>query len=265
MSAAASTDTTNQRDRGDTHDMSKHPELIRRWRRTFATTVATACGVAALAATPSALADEKHKHGDSVCDENHPAVQKLIGEVQASIRNSFPDLITMQVRGFIPYFDAMVGGYPIGSPERIGHWLNPDWIEDGRIMDPTRPESILTDEYHRPIGFMFIADENDPGPPVYVDEETGKKCSPWHPHTDLPATFSWWFYETVYGGRPYQGEVEMDPVTPMLLHVWAIPNDKGWAAHNGPEAKYRERKPQGTEIIPGQLKPGLPVDIPPAG
>lgn len=245
------------------HEAATREQKVLRLRRPLIAAATSLILGAGLLAAPGVMADEEHDHSESYCDENHPAVKKLIGGVQKSLAENFVNIPTMTARGFIPYFDAMLpGGYPPGG-EGIGHWLNPDWIEDGHLMDPTRPESILTDEWNRPIGMMFIAEEDTDGPVIYTNKD-GTPCSPWHPHTDMPARFSWWFYEMVYGGRALKGDVDIDPVTPMLLHVWAIPNDKGFAAHDGPEAKYRKGKPAIWEQVPGSLKPGLPLPTPPA-
>lgn len=190
------------------------------------------------------------------CAEDHPGTLAL---VEASRRNAARmNVGTMIAEGYIPYFDAMVPGN--AATEGVGHWLNPKYIDDGNMLDPAEPESLLTDEFHRPIGLMFIQDAGVQPPPVYVNDD-GSVCSPWHPHTDMPARFSWWFYRQVYDGAVYnEGDAMIPEETPSMMHLWIVDNPAGtYAAHDYPPASSREGFPPRLPV-PGGSLPATPVD-----
>jgi hypothetical protein len=184
-----------------------------------------------------AAGDHHHATG---CADDHPTTLGLVGEVQGELATTYKDIAALVALGYHPYFDSLVpGGYPPGG-EGISHWINPNYIDDGVVLDPQRPETILLDDWYWPIGMMFI---NDPGVapvPVYVNDD-GTACSPWHPHTDAPARFGWYYYRAVYD-RSMEGEVPAQ--TPEMMHVWAIPNPAGvYAAHDYPPREERAGAP----------------------
>lgn len=189
--------------------------------------------------TEHASAGDGHGHATG-CDDNHPATRALVKEVQESLATTYKDIAALIALGYHPYFDFLVpGGYPPGG-EGISHWLNPNYIDDGIVLDPRRPESVLLDNWNWPIGVMFITDPDVAPPPVYVNDD-GTACSPWHPHTDVPARFGWYYYRAVYD-RQVEGDFPAQ--TPEMMHVWAIPNPAGvYAAHNYPPATSRRGAP----------------------
>ena len=200
-----------------------------------------------------------HDHANMYagCDDDHPETQRLRAEVQHSLTHLYPDPAMLIAQGYIPYFDAQIPGAV--ATEGIGHWLNPEYIDNGVELDPTRPESILTDEWHRPIGVMFIENNDGQDPtPVYVNDD-GTECSPWHPHTDMPARIGWWYYRQLHDGAAYNdGEVVPDEVTPAMMHMWAVDNPNGvYAAHDYPPADSREGFPPPR---PGYDTPATPLD-----
>jgi hypothetical protein len=126
--------------------------------------------------------------------------------------------------------------------------LNPHYIDNGVVLDPRTPEAILLDGWWgHPIGMMFINDAGRPPRAVYENED-GTECSPWHPHTDYPARFGWWWYRAVYDGEPG----EFPDQTPEMMHVWAIDNPHGvYAAHDYPP---RENRPGPPPPIPSYFR-----------
>ena len=218
-------------------------------RRRLALFLAVAA-LAGTAASPIARAAGEHVH-HGACDDSHAEVVELVEATRSALAELYPDGPTMMAKGYIPYFDAAVpGGYPPGG-SGVSHWLNPDYIGDGILLDPTRPESILMDEWYRPIGAMFIADDGVEPPPVYVNED-GSHCHPWHPHTDAPATFSWWFYRTMYRDGPVEAEHDMRQETAEMMHLWTIHNPHGvFAGHDYPPPSSRQGPPVSVEGIPG--------------
>lgn len=180
-----------------------------------------------------------HDHAAS-CSDDHPDTISLVREVQGELGTSYKDVAALVALGYHPYFDSLVpGGYPPGG-EGISHWINPNYIDDAFVLDPQRPETIILDGWYWPIGMMFINDPDVPPEPVYVNAD-GTACSPWHPHTDAPARFGWYYYRAVYD-RELEGEVPAQ--TPEMMHVWAVPNPAGvYAAHDYPPREVRNGPP----------------------
>ena len=185
------------------------------------------------------MAAGDHHHATS-CADDHPVSKALVTEVQGELATTYKDIAALVALGYHPYFDSLIpGGYPPGG-EGISHWINPNYIDDGVVLDPKMPETILLDNWNWPIGMMFINDPGVPPKPVYVNDD-GKACSPWHPHTDYPARFGWYYYRAMYD-REMEGEVPAQ--TPEMMHVWAIGNPKGvYAAHDYPPTAERKGAP----------------------
>ena len=179
-------------------------------------------------------------HHATSCADDHPVSKALVAEVQGELATTYKDIAALVALGYHPYFDSLVpGGYPPGG-EGISHWINPNYINDGVVLDPQQPETILLDDWNWPIGMMFINDPGVPPKPVYANAD-GTTCSPWHPHTDAPARFGWYYYRAMYE-RKMEGEVPKQ--TPEMMHVWAIPNAKGvYAAHDYPKREVRKGAP----------------------
>lgn len=187
--------------------------------------------------TGAAVGDHHHATG---CADDHPATLSIVRAVQGELATTYKDIAALVALGYHPYFDSLIpGGYPPGG-EGISHWINPNYIDDGVILDPHRPETILLDNWNWPIGMMFINDPGVPPVPVYVNPD-GTACSPWHPHTDAPARFGWYYYRAMYD-RELEGEVPAQ--TPEMMHVWAISNPAGvYAAHDYPPSEERAGAP----------------------
>jgi hypothetical protein len=210
---------------------------------------ALTCGVA-LAAAPAAMAQappdfDPLEAGETivgalqggvqqdhayVCDEDNPTVKSIVEGVQEALdpqTGKFRNFAAMSTFGYMPYADAPLLGLSGGQ----GHWINPGYIEDGHLMDPDRPESILVDRWNRPIGVMFINDQpTDPadpstaGPDMYVGED-GTPCNGWHYHTEILADAYWYAYKYLYSDDVVNGDLQPPDRTPDLMHVWAYGAD----------------------------------------
>lgn len=180
-----------------------------------------------------------------VCSDDAPETVALQKAVKTSLADEFPTVGALIDAGFIPYFDFFADG-------DWSHWINPEFIGDDSMVDPSRPESILVDHtWWRPIGVMFMAtvegERRDPPPTVYED---GGACVPWHAHVGLPGRYAWWKYQTVYG---HDVDVEFPCRTPWMLHVWNYPHPESTYAHDAPE--YRGGPPA--------EDPGFETDVDP--
>lgn len=210
-------------------------------------------------------------HHDA-CADDHPETERLRENCREVLDRRYPNVGALVADGYIPYFDKVVPGPEF---EGYSHWLNPEYIDNGSMLDPEQPESVLIDNNTWcPIGVMFIADAGTQGDPVYVecddrdgynhndnghsheyggheshehgdgqhhgDSDDCVTCAPWHGHTDLPARFAWWYYRQVYdGAKTEENEVKLWCVTPSMLHVWTVPHPGGVYAHPGPPNEYR--------------------------
>jgi len=247
----------------------------RRARRSTARATALAC-LAGLAVAPGALAQtgvgpadtvigslnggvqQPHKY---ICDPTRAEVKYQIEGVQDSLKSRYPSMSVMASRGYAPYLDA-----PIAIQQGQGHWLNPNMINDGHIMDPAYPEGILVDVWGRPIGVMYIEDAPEtPGPDMYMDDTTGVACNAWHYHTEIAADTYWDLYK--YGWSPAlsEGDYEPEPRSPDLMHVWAYgPYSDQWD-HNKPKSGM-PGQPTAEEqlaLIGGPKPPMLGQTVPP--
>lgn len=168
-----------------------------------------------------------------VCGDDHPESVAIQNDVRQSLAENYPTVGALIEDGFIPYFDFFADG-------DWAHWIQPEYIGDDEVLNPSRPESILVDNtYWRPIGVMFIATEGgdpmDPPPTVYHDEDVGAfggDCTPWHAHVGLPGRYSWWKYETVYGDGG-----TLPCRTPWMMHVWTYDHEESIYAHDAPEER----------------------------
>lgn len=258
--------------------MSSTPKGGRRGRRLKTAIAVLACSAGAAAMAPAAMADPPTGIGpvDTVigsltggitshkfaCDENNPNVQAIIQGVRDTLTNSFPDISTMLARGYLPYFDAPL----FGLSGRQGHWINSAYMEDGHIMDPKRPESILVDRWNRPIGVMFIEDQPEtPGPSIYENED-GTPCNAWHYHSEITADSYWYLYKYLYSNDIQEGDIEPEDRSPDLMHVWRYGDYQYQWTHAAPPADQLPGDPTPEEIpalVTGIRLPG--PQIPPPG
>ena len=125
-----------------------------------------------------------------------------------------------------PYRDPQVAreaGYQVGEIHGTDyHAQNPDLIDDGRILDPRYPESIIyAESVDGPVlvGVMFEMDGlSDPGPRI------GGPITVWHSHENIcfslaPVALAG--LRSPYGVCPL-GSVNI-PATGEMLHVWVMP------------------------------------------
>ncbi len=192
------------------------------------------------------------------CADDHPATADLRSAVATALESRVPDVDALLEAGYKPYFDTLESG-----DDSWSHWLSPEFIGDGDLLNPERPESVLVDnEAWRSIGVMFIATRDgepvEPPPAVYGDgDAAADRCSPWHAHTGLPGRFAWWFYRQTYEGDAREGDLEFPCRTPCMLHVWTVDHPESVYAHDAPPREYRDVEPAdepnfATDAVPGE-------------
>lgn len=214
-----------------------------------------------------------HCEGASMegCADDHPATVDLHSAVTDALESRYPDVDALLEAGYKPYFDTLETG-----DDSWSHWLSPDFIGDGDLLNPERPESVLVDnETWRSIGVMFVATQEGASvepPAVYGDgDAAADRCSPWHAHTGLPGRFAWWFYRQTYEGAAADGDLEFPCRTPCMLHVWTVDHPESVYAHDAPPQEDRDVDPAAeptfdTDAVPGEDDLGweaLPEDAVP--
>ena len=199
--------------------------------------------------------DEAHA---GTCSDDHPDTRALQRAVRGAFEREYPTLGALLADGFIPYFDFLT----TSSESGVSHWLQPDYLGDGGILSPERPESVLVDHVSwRPIGAMFVATRDgdrvaDP-PSVYVDEERDHECRPWHAHVGVPGRYAWWKYRLLYVDGVRNVSRRLPCRTPWMMHVWAYGHPESVYAHAAPPRDERGVAPAtragfDTDAVPGE-------------
>ena len=178
------------------------------------------------------------------CADDHPATEAIQRDVRNALDRRYPTVGALIDQGFVPYFDLAESR----DPDGYSHWLNPEFIRDGTVVDPVRPESVLVDnEWWRPIGVMFIATRDgepvDDPPTVYGGDDDAERCAPWHYHAGLPGRYAWWKYRNLYVNSLADLSARLPCRTPCMMHVWAYPNPDGVYAHDAPPRESRGGPP----------------------
>ena len=148
------------------------------------------------------------------------------------------DLYNRLVLAIAKYDDPAVAeadGYQVGTMVGTDHHAdNPSFLEDGRIFDPERPETLVyaaTPGGPVLIGAMFqMPGLNNPGPRV------GGPLTVWHSHENICFTLAVGLMSP-YGSCP-AGALSI-PLTNEMIHAWVLPGvedewghlDEEWLAH----------------------------------
>jgi hypothetical protein len=161
------------------------------------------------AAAPSAAA---HDHATGECQPT-PAQQAAADRLVAETRRGtarFASLASAEADDYRPVT-------PPSAP--TVHYINPEYADDGRVLDPEHPEVLVYANTRRgPVltGAMYLANQpGDEGPAV------GGCLTAWHTHTDL--CFSTSELQVVSfssDGSCPAGQVHYVP--PPMLHVWLV-------------------------------------------
>ena len=199
--------------------------------------------------------DEAHA---GTCSDDHPETRSLQGKVRDAFERNYPTLGALLADGFVPYFDFLT----TSSESGVSHWLKPDYLGDGGIVSPGRPESVLVDHVSwRPIAAMFVATRDgsrvDDPPAVYVDDERDHECLPWHAHVGVPGRYAWWKYRLLYVDGLRGASRRLPCRTPWMMHVWAYGHPESVYAHAAPPRDERGVDPAPevgfeTDAVPGE-------------
>ena len=136
---------------------------------------------------------------------------------------------------FADYSAAVTrGGYTISIGEShnlFHHVFNPDYMADGRSLDPDRPESLLyyrTPHGMKLVSLMFIERPGARG------EQIGGGLTRWHYHPVVEFCMDAQGIPRIYAEKRLKGgcpEGMHNGPTPEMMHVWLVDNPYGAFAH----------------------------------
>jgi hypothetical protein len=189
-------------------------------------------------AGPDGAAGAGHDHGQNLPDvaaatEAERASAEALWTASMAAAERWRDPQAAAAAGF--RFEGTGGA---AGPERRGRFLhvpNPAWRGDGRVLDPTRPETLV---YWRApgdrlvlVGVMYTAARGAPGPAV------GGSITRWHDHESCrdPAT-------RAKLGRPVAGACPPGQVyrrSGEMMHVWFTDDLATAFARRAPVAALR--------------------------
>jgi len=118
---------------------------------------------------------------------------------------------------------ARADGYFAFNPftDPLVHYVNPGYMQDGRILDPAHVESLVYENTLRGpvlVAAMYSLEDPNAAPP-----DVAGQLTPWHRHDDLCFTPG----GEVVGAAPSCPAGSATYFTPWMLHVWLVPNRYG--------------------------------------
>jgi hypothetical protein len=158
------------------------------------------------------------------------AATRLIADTRRGLTR-FVDLRAALAAGYAPHRQGR---------EAIGHYFNPTFVTDGRVLDPDRPEGLVyayTDRGPVPVAAVYLMNRaGESGRAV------GGCLTRWHGHDNLcssdPANGRIIGLRTPDGRCP-PGQVPW--AAPPMLHTWVIDIPGGpFAAHGRSSAVFRQ-------------------------
>ena len=129
------------------------------------------------------------------------------------------------------------GGYTLSTREILGeendqfeHVYNPDYMTDGRTLDPERPESLVYYMEHpggkkRLVCVMYIMPPSQHGPQI------GGPLTRWHFHSRIGFCSDKDGIPRVKPASYPQCPPGLTLVTPEMMHVWLVDNPYGVFSH----------------------------------
>lgn len=157
------------------------------------------------------------------------------GEPTTAQRAAADQLVTDTTAGIARFADlaaAKAEGYQAVTPTwlPVVHYVHPDYLRNGDVLDPDRPESLVYGHSGQDpvlLGAMFLmAEPGVPGPQI------GGPLTVWHTHDDLCIDVARQMvvgFVDADGGCP-EGAVNEE--TPEMLHVWVVDHPDGPFGHD---------------------------------
>jgi hypothetical protein len=160
------------------------------------------------------IADIGHASGSCtdapVTPQQRAAAERLVADTTADVAGRYPTLAAAEKAGY----------RVINQTGPLVHVGNPAYQHDGRVLDPTRVESLVYVSFGRTsmlLGAMYIAEPSAPQGPLI-----GGALTSWHVHTNLCVD------DTAGTALNPRADGTCAPgsaigPTAQMLHVWTIP------------------------------------------
>jgi hypothetical protein len=186
----------------------------------MASAVSLLAFVSLILAALSLVSDDDSHHAPATLAEQEAAT-KLVSDTEAGAAR-FEDFDVAQAEGY-EQMKGKRGGDRSKEPFQSVHYINKEYVEDGKVLDPERPEALVytkTDNGEmKLLGVMYIAQRGE-GP------TDGGELTQWHTHNTLcmayedgSAVVSLKLLGCPKGASPVS-EIEM-------MHVWLFDNPDG--------------------------------------
>ncbi|HKE99386.1 MAG TPA: hypothetical protein VKG45_10705 [Actinomycetes bacterium] len=155
-----------------------------------------------------------HDHGTGAC---HPSAGELAGAARLTAGTArgvarYRALETALATGYAPHHDGR---------ELVKHYFNASFVQDGLVLDPTRPEGLMYARTDRgPVLVAAVYLMNQPGERGMA---VGGCLTAWHEHDNLCSSNpAMGVIDGVRSrsGRCPQGQVAF--ASPPMLHTWII-------------------------------------------
>jgi len=140
------------------------------------------------------------------------AAAKALWQQTETATERYRTLAAAKTDGYIAY--NSVG-------QRLVHYVNPSYMQDGRVLDPSHVESLLYENTLK--GWVLVAAMYSQEDPNSAPPDVAGDLTPWHRHDDLCFTRS----GAVVGGAPGCPPGSATYFTPWMLHVWFVSNRYG--------------------------------------
>jgi hypothetical protein len=179
-----------------------------------------------------------HMHGAEVpvTEEQLAAANKFVADVKATVA-PYEDIRAGMKAGYVQLTQDL--------PGIAAHFVNVQYLTDGIIMDPTKPEFLLytkrLDGNWRLVGTMFYDEKAGDTPPSFFGP-----LDAWHLHEDL--CFTGPSVRIVTSAADCKGG-NFVAKTAWQLHVWTAPGSVGVFSH--------DFAPISPGAFPGATKPAI--------
>jgi hypothetical protein len=151
-----------------------------------------------------------------------PTLPTGTADQQAAANSLWQKTQTATVR-YESLANARADGYVAFNPisASLVHYVKPEYMQDGRILDPQYVESLVYENTLRGpvlVAAMYSLEDPNAAPP-----DVAGQLTPWHRHDDLCFTPT----GEVVGAAPSCPPGSATYFTPWMLHVWLVPNRYG--------------------------------------
>jgi hypothetical protein len=180
----------------------------------------------------AAKSDQSQTTGDA--GHSHPSVDtSSVTDSERALANQLVSDTRAQTARFVDFKTAEAEGYRQVTPFVAGigpaHFVNPKYVADGKLLDPTHPESLVYEKTLKGdmilLGAMYLAPKGEGPTP-------GGALTHWHSHDNLCATPAGMITATTDTSGSCPTGTFHTAANQEMLHVWLVDNENGPFAEN---------------------------------